>query len=175
MRRVRESSSLTKDHFPVAISEVGGKIRSGGKRISAGNQRGQALAEFSLVVPFLLLVVTGQLAFGLAIHNYLVLTNAVNAGTQLLSISRGQTTDPCATGSGAANSAAFGLTTSSIGYTFVINGTTYSSVTTCTAGAAKMVQGSSVQITATYPCNLPIFSMSLPACSLKSQTTEIIQ
>jgi hypothetical protein len=122
-----------------------------------------------------MIVVTGQLAFGFALHNYLVLTNAVNAGAQLLSISRGQTTDPCATASAAINSDAIGFTTSNLSLTFVINGTTYTAVTTCTAGAANMVQGGSVRITGTYPCTLAIFAMNIPTCTLRSQTTEIIQ
>ncbi|MGA2712603.1 MAG: TadE/TadG family type IV pilus assembly protein [Bryobacteraceae bacterium] len=150
------------------------KIRSAGKRISAGNKRGQAVAEFALVLPLLMMVVTGQLAFGLAIHNYLVLTNAVNTGTQVLAISRGQTADPCATASGAIDNAAFGLTTGSLSFSYVINGTSYSG-TTCTAAAANMVQGASARVSATYPCTLTIFLMTFPSCTLGAQTTEIIQ
>jgi Flp pilus assembly protein TadG len=158
----------------VATSEECVKTRPGRKRIGAGNERGQALVEFSLVFPFLIMVVTGQIALGFTIHNYLVLTNAVNTGTQVLAISRGETTDPCATGSAAIDNAAFGLTTSSLSFTFVINGSSYAA-TTCTAGAADMVQGASAQVTVTYPCKLPIYGMAIPSCTLTAQTTELIQ
>lgn len=148
--------------------------QAGGKRIRAGNERGQSAVELALTFPVLMLVVTGQVAFGFALHNYTVLTNAVNVGTQLLSISRGQTTDPCATASAAVESAALGLTTSSLTFSYVIDGTSYSG-TTCTSAASSMVQGASAQVTATYPCTLVIYSMSIPSCTLRSQTTDIIQ
>jgi Flp pilus assembly protein TadG len=159
----------------VATSEECVSHRPGHKRFGAGNERGQAVVEFSLVFPLLMIVVTGQIAFGLAIHNYLVLTNAVNTGTQVLAISRGETTDPCATGSTAIDNGAFGLTTSKLTFNFVINGTSYPGTTTCTAGAANMVQGAAAQVTVSYPCALPIYGMSIPSCTLTAQTTELIQ
>ena len=148
-----------------------------GKYISQrgrGNRRGQSAIEFALVFPLLMLVVTGQVAFGFVLHNYMVLTNAVNVGTQLLAISRGQTADPCATASGAVDSSALGLTTANLSFSYSINGHAYSG-TTCAAGATYMAQGGAVQVTATYPCTLVIYSMTIPSCTLRSQTTEIIQ
>ena len=158
----------------MATSEVCVEIRSRGKRVSAANQRGQVALEFALVMPILLLTMTGMVSFGLALHNDLVLTNAVNTGAQLLALSRGQTTDPCATAYSAISNAAPGLT-SGLSLTFVINGTTYSAATSCTAGAAKMVQGTSAQITATYPCAVGVLGMSFSSCSLQTQVTEFIQ
>jgi Flp pilus assembly protein TadG len=175
-----------KNMWPSGTYDVHGRLnrraghtsRSGkgrpARRQSAGTrERGQSLIEFTLIMPLLLLVATGMVAFGLALHNGLMLTAAVNNGGQLLAFSRGQTTDPCATAysaiSGAAPSLASGLSLS-----FVINGTTYSSKS-CTAGASNMVQGASAQVTATYPCPLAIFQESFPSCSLTSQVTELIQ
>jgi len=158
----------------VEIPEVRVKIRPGSKRARAGKQRGQSLIEFTFVMPILLILTTGLVSFGLALHNFLVLTNAVNTGAQLLSISRGQTTDPCATAYTAISSAAPGLT-SGLSLTFVINGSTYAAATSCTAGAANMVQGASAQITATYPCILSVVGMSPSSCQLQTQTTEFIQ
>jgi Flp pilus assembly protein TadG len=146
----------------------------GPKRIGAGGRRGQAVTEFALVFPLLMLAVTGQVAFGLAFHYYMVLTNAVNVGAQLLAISRGQTSDPCSTASTAVQNAAFDLTSSSLSFTFIIDGTTYTG-TTCTAGTASMVQGASAEVSVTYPCTLTIYSMSIPSCTLRAQTTELIQ
>jgi Flp pilus assembly protein TadG len=149
-------------------------IQSGRKRASAGGRRGQSLIEFTIVMPLLLLVATGLVSFGLALHNYLVLTNAVNTGAQLLSISRGQTADPCATAYTAIGNAAPGLT-SGLSLTFVINGTTYASTTSCTGGAANMVQGTTAQITATYPCILSVVGMNPSPCQLQTQVAEFIQ
>jgi len=137
------------------------------------NQRGSSLLEFTLVMPLLLLVTTGMAAFGFALHNELVLTNAVNTGAQLLAFSRGQTADPCATAYTAIANAAPSLT-SGLSLTFVINGSTYAATNSCAAGAANMVQGATAQITATYPCALGVFSGNF-SCQLGTQTTEFIQ
>jgi Flp pilus assembly protein TadG len=158
----------------MAATEVCVKIRSGGKRTRGCNERGGAFVEFTLVMPLLLLTMTGIFAFGFALHNDLMLTNAVNTGAQLLAISRGQTTDPCATAYTAISAAAPSLKTG-LSLTFVINGSTYTATYTCTAGAANMVQGASAQVTATYPCTIVVFSMSFPSCGLKAQITEFIQ
>ena len=158
----------------MAISEVCVKIRSGGKRVSGGNKRGGSFVEFTLVMPVLLLTMTGMVSFGFALHNDLMLTNAVNTGAQLLAISRGQTTDPCATAYTAIGGAAPSLKTG-LSLTFVINGSTYTATNTCTAGAANMVQGASAQVTATYPCTLGVFGMSFASCKLQAQITEFIQ
>ncbi len=148
--------------------------RPGGRRLRARGQRGGSLIEFTLVMPLLLLVSTGMAAFGFVLHNELVLTNAVNTGAQQLAFSRGQTTDPCATAYAAISSAAPSLT-SGLSLSFVINGVSYSSTTSCTGGAANMVQGASAQVTATYPCNLGGVFRGSFSCQLGTQTTEYIQ
>src|SRR5580700_9028722 len=74
-------------------------------------RRGQSLIEFSLIMPVLFLAMTGLLSFGMTMHDYLSLTNGVNYGAQVLSMSRGQTADPCATAVSAVQSAAPSLVT----------------------------------------------------------------
>jgi Flp pilus assembly protein TadG len=137
------------------------------------NERGTALIEFALVLPVLLITMTGMAASGIALHNLLVLTNAVNSAAQQLSFSRGQTTDPCATAYTAISKAAPGMTTG-LSLTFVIDGSTYSG-NSCTAGAASMVQGASAAVTATYPCTVVYYGTVLSGCTLKAQLTEYIQ
>ena len=144
-------------------------MRARGKR-SAGN----SLVEFTLVMPVLLLVMTGMACFGFALHNDMILTNAVSAGAQVLAFSRGQTSDPCATAYSAISNAAPTLT-SGISLSFQINGTSYSSTTSCTSGASNMIEGATAQITATYPCTLYVYSQTFSTCSLKSQVAEVIQ
>jgi Flp pilus assembly protein TadG len=145
------------------------------KRGGAGSRRGQSLIEFTLVMPILLMTMTGMVSFGMTMRNYLVLTNAVNTGAQALSMSRGQTTDPCATATAAIESAAPNLTPANLSFTYVINGNTYTS-TSCTAGAANMTQGGSLQVTVSYPCSFTmIYKTTFPACNLSSQTAELIQ
>ena len=90
------------------------------------DEEGQSLIESALVFPVLLLIVTGVLAFGLAFNNYIALTNAVGVGARQLAISRGQTLDPCSTASTAISGAAPLLTSSSITFTYTLNGVGYS-------------------------------------------------
>ena len=62
-------------------------------------ERGQSLFEFALVLPILMLVLVGMITFGIALNNFLELTSGATAGAQALSVSRGQTADPCSGGS----------------------------------------------------------------------------
>jgi Flp pilus assembly protein TadG len=163
------------------METVGLSAKSGGRYFRLGDERGAALVETVFVLPVLLLVVTGITAFGLALNNYQVLTNAVNTGAQALAVSRGQTADPCKTATTAINAAALDLTTASISLKFVIVSpagmTSYTSpagTTSCAGEQTVVVQGASAQITATYPCTLSIYGMS-SACSLQTQVTEVIQ
>jgi Flp pilus assembly protein TadG len=139
------------------------------------SRRGQSLVEFSFAMPILLITVTGMLSFGIAMHNFLTLTNGVNTGAQTLAMSRGQTSDPCASVLTAIENAAPGLTGTNISLTVVINGNSFPSTTSCTTGAADMTQGTLAQVTATYPCVLAIYGMGVPSCTLRSQASELIQ
>lgn len=158
-----------------------GRVRFGRLGRLAGEARGSALIEFALVVPMLLVLVTGICSFGLAFANYLMVTQAVGVGAQLLAISRGQTTDPCSTTATAVYNAAPLLSAASFSFTFVLNGTTYpgtscSSTSTTTGAAGNLVQGQPAEVTVTYPCSLVVFEKNYaPTCSLKAQTTEVVQ
>ena len=149
-------------------------------RLLCRDQKGQALVEFALSLPLLLLIISGIFAFGIAMHSYLELTEAVAVGGRLLAVSRGQTTDPCALTATAVSNAAPLLTASNLSYTLVLNGTTYSgsscSSSSTTSGAAgNLVQGSSATITVTYPVNLTVFGNLVPNINVTSQITELVQ
>lgn len=144
-------------------------------RVSVGDERGQSVVELAVVLPILLLVVMGIFTFGIALNNYLMLTNAVNNGAQLLAISRGLTANPCATASAAVTNAAPLLNSADLSFTFVLNGNSYTG-TTCTAGAANLLQGTTVQVTATYPCSLTVYGVNYaPSCTFRAQTAEFVQ
>ncbi len=143
--------------------------------IQRSDERGSSLVELALCVPILLIIVTGITSFGIALNHYLMLTNAVEIGARQLAISRGQVTDPCSTISTTIGSASPLLKSSSLSYTFILNGTSYPG-TTCTAGAAQLVQGTAAQVQVTYPCTLLIYGKNLaPGCTLQAQTTELVQ
>ena len=147
----------------------------------ARNEEGQAMIEMALALPVLLLVLTGILTFGLAFNNYVLLTEATSIGARTLAISRGATTDPCATASSAVIAAAPLLTSANLSFTFVLNGTSYtgascSSGSSTTGAAANLVQGSNIIVTVTYPCSLAVYGANYaPHCSLQAQMTELVQ
>jgi Flp pilus assembly protein TadG len=150
-------------------------------RLRAINEEGQSLIESAFCLPILMMVAMGIFSFGLVFNNYLILTNAVSIGAQQLAISRGQTTDPCATAAGPVDAASPTLNSKKYVFTFVLNGTTYtgtscSSGSTTTGAAGNLVQGSSARVTVTYPCSLTIYGVNtVPGCTLTAQTTELIQ
>jgi len=150
-------------------------------RRHARNEKGQAIIEFAFIMPVLLTLVFGVITFGIALNNYLVLTNATNISAQQLAVSRGQTTDPCNTSTQAFYSAAPNLNQNSLAFSYVLNGSSYSgtscSSTSTTSGAAgNLVSGQTARITVTYPCNLKFFGFN-PAsgCTLTAQVSEVIQ
>ena len=63
---------------------------------------GQALVEFALVLPILLMVATGITSFGLVFYHYITIEDAVRSGARTLSLGRGNTApapnDPCTPG-----------------------------------------------------------------------------
>jgi Flp pilus assembly protein TadG len=144
-------------------------------------QEGQAMVEMALILPVLLLVVTGILVFGLAFNNYLLLTEATSVGARTLAISRGETTDPCATAASAVYAAAPLLVAANISFTFVLNGTTYTgpscnSGSSTTGAAGNLKQGAYAVVTVTYPCSLAVYGANYaPNCSLQSQIAELVQ
>ncbi len=145
------------------------------------NEDGQAMVEMALALPILLLVLTGILTFGLAFNNYILLTEATSIGARTLAISRGATTDPCATASAAVIAAAPLLTPANLSFSFVLNGSSYTG-TSCSSGssttgaAANLVQGANVLVTVTYPCSLIVYGANYaPHCSLQAQMTELVQ
>jgi len=150
-------------------------------RSGTAADEGGALVEMAVTLPVLLLIVTGIFTFGLALNNYLELTDAVGISARLLAISRGQTTDPCSTTTAAFYKAAPYLKAANLSFTFVLNGTTYtgtscSSGSTTTGAAGNLVQGQPAQITVTYPCNLAVYGKNYaPSCTLTAQTTELVQ
>ncbi|MGB0125823.1 MAG: TadE/TadG family type IV pilus assembly protein [Silvibacterium sp.] len=143
------------------------------------------MVEFALILPVLLLVITGVLSFGFTLNQYMELTNATAVGAQLVGVSRGNTANPCALATSAIQSAAPYLTPASLKLSFTftpptgsssMTPTSYLTTNSCSGGAPLMLQGASFQVVATYPCNLAVYGANLiPTCNLHAQITEMIQ
>lgn len=156
-------------------------------RFSVLGDEGQSILEFALCAPILLLIVTGITTFGLALNNYLTMTNAIGSSAQALAVSRGNTLDPCHDTATAFANASPNLDATKLKFTFVLNGVSYgqytglsgstcSSSSTTTGAPGNVKEGQPVQVTVTYPCNLAVYGRNyLPSCNLVVQTTEIVQ
>lgn len=141
---------------------------------AARDRTGIAAVEFALVAPVLMLVLFGIIQFGLTLNNYLVLTDAVQAGARQFSISRASAT-PWTTATTAVTSAAPNLTAANITITLRVNGTACASDAACQTALSAAAGGAS-SVTATYPCNLAIMGVNYaPGCTLTSQTTNLVE
>lgn len=178
-------------NYTAVVPGAGFKKRSLRERIrvclGVTSDEGQSLLEFALCAPILLLIVTGISTFGLALNNYLVMTNAVGTSVQNLAMSRGNTLDPCHDTASAFVNASPNLNSSKLKFSFVLNGVSYGTYTglsasTCSSGststgaAGNLKEGQSVQVTVSYPCNLSVYGRNyLSSCNLLVQTAEIVQ
>jgi Flp pilus assembly protein TadG len=157
-----------------------------GRRMGAllrRGEQGQSLVEFALIAPMLLLLATGIMVFGLAMNNYLQLTNAVSVGARTVAINAGVTLDPCATAANAITAAAPGLNPANFTFSYTFSGRPQSS-NSCpsssfnTPGPAKdLASGSTATVTATYPFTLSVFGavFSQNNAVLQATSSELVQ
>jgi Flp pilus assembly protein TadG len=165
-----------------------------GRWAQALDERGQALLEFAYLLPILLILLLGMIAFGITMNNYLEMTNGVTGGAQALAVSRGQTLNPCTTVSSPVFAATPNLTQGNLMFTITIGpapGGSGSSFTlasntanptcgaanTSSAPASDLTQGAMATVKVTYPCNLKVFGVNFApsGCTLTAQTAESIQ
>ncbi len=138
------------------------------------DQSGAAAVEFALIAPVLFLLVVGIAQFGIALNNYVLLTDAVGTGARQLSVSRGTSTPRSSTVTMLQN-AATGLVTGSITITTKVNGTACADDSACST-ALTSAAGQAATVTATYPCDLNVFGINFaPSCSLSSTMSERIE
>lgn len=165
------------------VTRILDNIRSG--------DSGGAIAEMAVVMPVLLIMLTGIFSFSIALHQKLQLAEAVGAGGRTLAVDRSQA-NPCTDAANAIYAAAPGLAPSKLTLSITLGptsngvitgGTTYSAAKgaapTCTAaglgGGAAMQPGWGGKITATYPCSFQVYGVNLGSCNIATQLTEVIQ
>ncbi len=142
-------------------------------RRARADEGGQALVEFAIVVPVVLLVIFAILKFGVLYNNYIQLTNAADAGARLFSIERGQA-NPCSDVVAQVDSTAATLNNA----TLIVGMSAYSSATatslstwsssaatsTCpwaTANSGLLVSGDTATLTASYPWDLSFLGLKI--------------
>jgi len=141
-------------------------------------RRATAALEFAFVGPVMLMILIGMFVAGVAINNYMILTNAAQQGAQSLALSRG-TSAPYTTAIAAINSAAPTLTTGSLTNSLSICTNAATPVcTACTSAACSVTTaGYTAKVTITYPCSLMIYSVNYAGgtCNLSASAANVVQ
>jgi Flp pilus assembly protein TadG len=129
-------------------------------------QDGQAVVEFVVILPVLLLVLMAIYQFGQVFVNYMDVTSAAREGARKAAVSR--TAGVCATVDSLATSAAKGAASD-------LNQASLNVAVgrTCTNNA--YAQGSDVVVTATYPYSISIMGMVVSSGTLTSATTMRVE
>lgn len=136
------------------------------------------MVELAIVLPVLLMLVTGIIQFGLAFNKYLTLTDAVKSGAQTLALGRGLSDgDPCdpAVAQTLQSAKSIGLTSGQVTTTFS------SSTDSCGGGSypnqtgGNEVMGDEATVTATQPYTFSVFGVSLATVSLSDSASDAIQ
>src|SRR5260370_6433972 len=115
------------------------------------NSEGVSAIEFAIISPVLIMIVTGIFQFGVAMNQYMSLTNAVAQGALTLALSRGTAT-PYGSTTTAIGAAAPGLASAQTTITVKINGTACTSDATC---LPLMVAGQSAVLDGDHSANSP--------------------
>ena len=136
------------------------------KRHLIRNQKGQALVEFAIVLPILLLLVFGIIQFGILFNNYLTLTDAVRAGARQAAVSR-TLSDQVGPAKNRVIQAAANLRLSDLDVTV----TPHDPAT----GTQTFVQGGDVTVTGTYPYSINLLGLVVMSGRMTSQTTERVE
>ena len=151
------------------------------------HEDGQALVETALVMPIVLIAITGILVFGIFLMQILSLTEGVGAAGRVLAVNAGLTTDPCSVAASAFENAAPLLSTSNLSYKITLNpgtgatsytGSSCSSSSTTTGAAGNLVSGGTATVQVKYSnCSLTFYGNNLApnGCSISQQVTETVQ
>jgi Flp pilus assembly protein TadG len=128
---------------------------------------GQAMVEFAIVLPVLLMLVLGIIQYGIMFNHSLTLTDAVRAGARQGAVSRtlpgGPGTATAATDARVRSAASGSLSDANDPTALVITVT------------STFAQGSDVTVKATYPYEINIFGVPVKRGRFTSETTERVE
>jgi Flp pilus assembly protein TadG len=181
-----------KRRFPEKSRRAGPRLRADAVYVLlSSREEGNALVEFALMAPIMLMIMMGIVVIGSTMSNYLQLVESTASAARIIAVSRSNTLDPCNTAVSAASSGAPMLNSANMTYTLVLNsplgatlgtygptkGSLSCSSSSNTSGPPSYLQArGSATFTVTYPCNLTIYGKNYwSGCTLQAQTTEMIQ
>lgn len=130
-------------------------------------ESGQAMVEFAIVLPILLVLVFGLIQIAVQFNHSLTLTDAVRAGARQAAVSRtlpgGAAAALAATDARVRSAASGSLTDASDPTKLVVT------------VSSPFTQGSDVTVKATYPYTIDIFGIPVKQGQLTSETTERVE
>ena len=115
--------------FPFKPSLHQASTHSRNHRLFARGEQGSALVEMALVMPVMLMMLTGIFSFSVVLYQKLQLGEAVSNAGRVMALERGDT-DPCATTASAIYAAAPALAKANLTLTFTLGGTNTSGTVT---------------------------------------------
>ena len=137
-------------------------------RTIISDERGQAVTEFAVILPVLMMVLFAIFQFGVVFNNYIQVTSAAREGARKGAVSR--SAGSCSTVQSAAVTAA---EAAAPGLNWSQSGAGVTVTDTCTNNAVQ--QGTDLTVTASYPWSVQIFGQSLVSGTLTSTTTMRVE
>jgi Flp pilus assembly protein TadG len=132
------------------------------KKIQRRREQGQTMAEFTLVLPVLAILLFGVIQFGIVFNNYLAVTDAVRAGARQAAVARYlPPADREAKVRAKVYASADGLDTSKLKVTVT--------------ASSNWDPGSDVTVTASYPYSINLLGKVVQDGNLTSKTTERVE
>jgi len=146
------------------------------------------MVELAIVLPVLLLIVTGIIQFGLLFNRYITLTDAVRSGAETLSLGRNLgNSDPCdpAVAQTLSSASSIGLTSGQVttGFTAQTPVPTPAPTKTSNCGTGSYPsqsggnenQGDQAQVSASQPFTLSLFGLVPIPLNLSASASDAIQ
>jgi Flp pilus assembly protein TadG len=122
------------------------------------DEQGQAMVEFALVLPILVLLLFSVIQLGMVYKNYLALTDAVRAGARKAAVAR-LSSDPQGTAVSAVDAAAADLDASKLGVQV----------------DSTWQQGQDVTVSASYPYDISVLGIVVKSGTLHTTVTERVE
>jgi Flp pilus assembly protein TadG len=179
--RLRTSASGERDELRDGPANM---LRDFLRRLRRAGEEGASLVEFAMVLPLMMIVLTGGASFSMALYNLQQLGNATASTSQLLAAEAGLITDPCASTVSSVTASLPNWTASNLTYTVTITdssgtahsyGPTKGSTFSCTAGSTEMDTNEPVSVTVNYSYSwFPILSFS-PSSNLVSTESALME
>jgi Flp pilus assembly protein TadG len=153
------------------------RCRNGVSRLlaAARDRAGTVVIEFAMVLPVLALMIFGIMMFGLALSNYVDLTEGVRVATRVLAQASAYPTQAYSNAQTYFAEATANLTQANLTMSVTVNGTACSTAATCDAALAA-ASGDAVTVTATYSVCIEVMGYNfLPSCQLTATTTQMVE